>query len=112
MHSPDEIPYVNTEPYSLRATDAHRYLSFSTMEMHNTKEVQDQTIEQRKCRFPQERLEDSVQPYSFASCMTDLRIKLEFQYCNCTATMGPFECMCEYCTLLLNYNQFFFFEFL
>lgn len=58
----------------------------------NSKFVRLETVTQRNCRFPDEKLENSVLPYSFSSCFTDKRIAMELELCNCTIHTSPVEC--------------------
>lgn len=62
-----------------------------------------ETIAQRHCRFPDEKLENSVLPYSFSSCFTDKRIAMELKLCNCTLFTSPVEC--KKLRYILHYQQ-------
>lgn len=63
--------------------------------MVNSDDVRDTPIPVRGCRFPDERLAGSTFAYSFASCFSDLRIRVELATCNCTLPTSPVECMQE-----------------
>ena len=60
--------------------------------MENSVDIRDQPIEKRQCRFADEKLTNSLRPYSFASCLSEELIKLELEYCNCTGFTSPPEC--------------------
>lgn len=68
-------------------------LHFETTQIKNENDVRDISIEQRNCRFPDERwpLHASL-PYSIASCMTYTQIQIELDLCNCTLHFAPIEC--------------------
>lgn len=68
--------------------------NFQTIEMENAAGVRGESIQNRKCRFSDERqLPAASLPYSFASCLTYARIQTELNLCNCTIHTSPIECI-------------------
>ncbi|XP_037032938.1 uncharacterized protein LOC119071920 [Bradysia coprophila] len=96
VHSPEELPYFDMEPIFLSKV-ATQFALVETIEIVNSNEVQLENIDKRSCRFPDEKLDNSVLPYSFSSCFTDKRIAIELNLCNCTLHTSPIEYKDQYC---------------
>lgn len=61
--------------------------------MDNSVNAREESIVKRQCRFPDERWPATATlPYSFASCLTYLRVQYELDLCNCTIHTSPEEC--------------------
>lgn len=64
-----------------------------TLETDNSAHAREESIVKRQCRFPDERWPSTATlPYSFASCLTYLRVQYELDLCNCTIHTSPKEC--------------------
>ncbi|KAG4078545.1 hypothetical protein HA402_009257 [Bradysia odoriphaga] len=104
VHSPEELPYFDMEPIFLSKI-ATQFALFETIEIVNSNEVRHESIDKRSCRFPDEKLENSVLPYSFSSCFTDKRIAIELNTCNCTLHTSPIECNDSHLCILCENNS-------
>jgi len=63
----------------------------------NSPEIHDYSMDQRQCRFPDEKLFDNAMPYSFSNCFLKIRVEKEFKYCNCTIPTSPSFMKDDYC---------------
>lgn len=61
--------------------------------MDNSVNTREESIAKRQCRFPDERWPSTATlPYSYASCLTYVRVQFELKLCNCTIHTSPIEC--------------------
>ncbi|XP_055306589.1 pickpocket protein 11-like [Sitodiplosis mosellana] len=75
---------------------------FHTSQVENDVDVRDLSIDERQCRFADERWPlDASLPYSFSACMIYTRVQIELERCNCTIHFAPVEYKNQYC----NYEQ-------
>lgn len=89
IHSPEEFPDGNLEGHGLRRAQAHTYMAFKTTEMTNQKEVKDETISARQCRYPDEYINEEYKlPYSISNCRFYERMRREVKECGCTLPIG------------------------
>lgn len=102
VHSPEDLPNANTRSIlQLFSYHAKFTETFQTIEMDNSKNIREESIGKRQCRFPDERLpENASLPYSFAACLIYRRVALELEHCNCTIHTSPIECKLSCETLL------------
>ncbi|KAH8233501.1 hypothetical protein KR026_009088, partial [Drosophila bipectinata] len=88
INSPEDLPYFNAVFYAI--TSEHSIHSFNVEEIHNNKDVIDEPISQRMCKFPSESNEEGSL-YSFSICMSNIRSEMEMQLCNCTIFSNKYQ---------------------
>ncbi|XP_073848122.1 pickpocket 29 isoform X1 [Musca autumnalis] len=95
VHSPDDLPYFNSITYD--AFSDPTIYRFNVEEYDNNPDVKEEALQQRSCKFPNEKDPGSPWHYSFSTCMSYLRIKFELDQCNCTHFTSPEKYKPFYC---------------
>ncbi|KPU76888.1 uncharacterized protein Dana_GF13482, partial [Drosophila ananassae] len=88
INSPEDLPYFNAVFYAI--TSEPSIHSFNVEEIHNNKDVINEPIAQRMCKFPSESNEEGS-IYSFSICMSNIRSEMEMQLCNCTLFSNKYQ---------------------
>ncbi|KAG5878519.1 hypothetical protein JTB14_018903 [Gonioctena quinquepunctata] len=85
---------------------------FAIKEIENQPQVKDVSVEQRKCRFPEESMGIDVHRfYSYSSCCVQCRKEAQLQKCGCVHHLMPNTTFEQHCTmeglqcLNTHYNQ-------
>ncbi|XP_020716604.1 uncharacterized protein LOC101456852 [Ceratitis capitata] len=97
VHSNEDIPYFGLLSQTL-GQDHKKYI-YNMEEIQNSLDVKDENLKKRKCKFPMEIIFGSSYPYSFSSCMSDLRIVLELKICSCTLFTSPKKFFNFFCNI-------------
>ncbi|KAM7353604.1 pickpocket 29 isoform 1-T1 [Cochliomyia hominivorax] len=97
VHSPEDLPYFNSITYD--AFSDPTVYRFNVEEYDNNPDVKHESIQQRSCKFPDEKDPGSPWHYSFSTCMSYLRIRFELEKCNCTHFTSPKMYKSKYCDI-------------
>jgi hypothetical protein len=84
IHTPEELPDGNFDEVVLRKANAFTYVAYKTTEILNQDDVKYESINSRKCRFPDEYLNEYKLPYSISNCHFHERMQRELKSCGCT----------------------------
>lgn len=88
VHSPDEMADAKLEHIPKNSKGSYVYHAIKTIEMINQDDVIDETIEDRQCRFPSEKIEEFDLHYSPSNCQQYVRMKREHENCGCVMDIG------------------------
>ncbi|CAG9798443.1 unnamed protein product [Chironomus riparius] len=86
IHSPEEMPH-DADLFDSKNGKLNEYL-IKTVEFHNRDDVKFESLEQRECRFPYERIAPFNMPFNTNLCRFIKRAENELKICNCTFPFG------------------------
>ncbi|XP_070495297.1 sodium channel protein Nach [Chironomus tepperi] len=96
-----EVPNLVTPKTDILQIDQFinykRHLSVKNVE--NDIEARDVSIEQRKCRFPDENYLDVHKYYSFSACSAQCRKDEQMRYCGCNSHVMPNTNVSQHCDI-------------
>ncbi|XP_066153847.1 sodium channel protein Nach [Euwallacea fornicatus] len=86
-----EIPasVTSKKDYMLVETGMHIKRSFNVKEIENQPEVRDLSIQQRKCRYPEENYLEVYPYYSYSACLLQCRKSAQLSKCACAHHLMP-----------------------
>ncbi|KAJ9589077.1 hypothetical protein L9F63_017622, partial [Diploptera punctata] len=82
VHSAEETPTVELSPLYTWRYDMGKIL-FTDKQTYTTSDSRQLSIKQRKCAFPDEIKLDTDVYYTFSGCMSQCRLRLAKEKCNC-----------------------------
>lgn len=88
IHSPEEMPDVQSKTTGLRKPGIINYVALKTTEFVNEPDVIFVSQKSRKCRYPTEKFSNFSLPYCKANCIFLKRVEREIAACNCTLPVG------------------------
>lgn len=89
IHSPEELPFNLIPTFRMKKAPAYTYIAINVVETINEKDVEDQPVSSRNCRFPEEYVIEGELGYSLSTCKYSRQMKEELKECNCTLPIGP-----------------------
>ncbi|XP_028028254.1 uncharacterized protein LOC114241593 [Bombyx mandarina] len=83
IHSPFEISTAISNPTGEVSPGEELIIDFKAVEIEVSPSVKELRPEQRRCRYPDEKLSDSIKAYSFALCQMHCRSRMAVMFCGC-----------------------------
>ncbi|XP_026725637.1 uncharacterized protein LOC113492361 [Trichoplusia ni] len=83
IHSPYEIPTAISNPTGEVAPDVELIVDFKAVEIQASASVKHLRTEQRRCKYPDEWISDSIRAYSFSLCQMHCRSRMAVMFCGC-----------------------------
>ncbi|CAG9134461.1 unnamed protein product [Plutella xylostella] len=83
IHSPFDVPSAISNPTGEVNPGEELVMDFKVVEIRASEGVRHLTPEQRRCKYPDERLSDSIRAYSFGLCQMHCRNRMALMFCGC-----------------------------
>ncbi|KAJ2943497.1 hypothetical protein O0L34_g16604 [Tuta absoluta] len=83
VHSPFEISTAISNPTGEINPGEELIINFKTVEIQASPGVKSLRVDQRRCRYPDEWLSNSIQAYSFGLCQMHCRSRMAVMFCGC-----------------------------
>ncbi|XP_063543885.1 uncharacterized protein LOC134752201 [Cydia strobilella] len=83
VHSPFDIPNALSNPTGEVMPGEELVMDFKTVEIQAASGVKNLRPEQRRCRYPDEWISDSIRAYSFGLCQMHCRSRMAIMFCGC-----------------------------
>ncbi|KAF6200687.1 hypothetical protein GE061_005131 [Apolygus lucorum] len=86
VHSPEDVPNLNhpQEEKVILNWGVVFDMVLHVVEIENDPSLNEVSVRQRNCRFPDENILQTHNYYSYSACVVDCRIKFGIKMCNCT----------------------------
>ncbi|KAJ8705518.1 hypothetical protein PYW08_012564 [Mythimna loreyi] len=83
IHSPYEISTAISNPTGEVLPGEELIIDYKVVEIQASPSVKSLRSEQRRCKYPDEWISDSIQAYSFSLCQMHCRSRMAVMFCGC-----------------------------
>ncbi|XP_022173216.1 acid-sensing ion channel 4-like isoform X2 [Myzus persicae] len=98
VHDPKEVPNIVDKYYSVQE-NMERDTTFTFWEMTSAPELRRLSPSQRRCRFMDEPMDDTIPVYSYNVCRMICRRNLALKMCKCTPHFYPYPGKMKVCNI-------------